>query len=125
MPQGEDDMHIGIVGLFFLMVASAGSNVAAQSYPTAQTTSDVVLYSAKSTNSAGVVTLPSGQQIIIIPPKSVTIGKGVTIGQGVLIEGKPWHQVQLPNGQSGYLAGSVICSPSVHIAGTAGICPIQ
>ena len=97
----------------------------AQSNATAQTTEEVTLYTNKSEASSPVMVLPSGQKIIIIQPLSVTIGKGVSIGQGVVIEGKPWHQVQLPNGQTGYLSGSVICSPSTNIAGTAGICAGQ
>ncbi len=120
-----DSMSKYILMISWLIFCGPMNGASAQTKPVLQTTAEAIVYAGPGSNFAAVGTFPAQQRIIIIQPKSVFIGKGVSIGQGVLIEGKPWHQVQLPDGQTGYLSGSLICSSSTKVVGISGLCQGQ
>ncbi len=97
----------------------------AQEPESAETTQPAQVYGGPGANFGAIATLDPNVKVTIVPPKSVVIGKGVTIGEGVLIEGKPWVNVLLPDGRTGYVSGSAICTRIEGASVNVGLCPPQ
>ncbi|MEM9330807.1 MAG: hypothetical protein AAGA53_05745 [Pseudomonadota bacterium] len=87
-----------------------------------QTTEDAVVHAGPGNGFDRLSVLEPGVQVTIISPSSVVIGEGVSIGQGVLIEGKPWINVRLPDGRSGYVLGSALCTKTENASVRVALC---
>jgi UDP-3-O-[3-hydroxymyristoyl] glucosamine N-acyltransferase len=82
----------------------------AQANDTVSTKKNATVFAGPGIGFDTISVLEPNVQVTIIPPSSVIIGEGVTIGEGTLIEGKPWINIRLPDGRSGYVKGSAMCS---------------
>ncbi len=129
--QQEEAMKNWIIGataltaissIFLALFVDSHAALAQEAEEQLQTTETTQVYSGPGNAFDRISVLQPNVQVTIIPPKTVVIGKGVSIGEGVLIEGKPWVNVRLPDGRIGYVQGSALCTKTENGSVRVALC---